>query len=150
VLVAGLLSMRRLKVCVRVRSKIGVLTRIYVLVDENLFYKGVDKTKVHGARLHQIHSPGGPAEHASLIAGTCDLSQTDHPVCTTSTDDPAKAEETPCKEQEGRGQSHNPLEPPYPFDTGASLLALTHKHNVCLLPLFTRHGLTYFCGYSYQ
>ena len=25
-------------------------------VDENLFYKGVDKSIVHGARLHQSHS----------------------------------------------------------------------------------------------
>ena len=25
-------------------------------VDENLFYKGVDKSKVHGARLHQHHT----------------------------------------------------------------------------------------------
>lgn len=25
-------------------------------VDENLFYKGVDKSSVHGARLHQTHS----------------------------------------------------------------------------------------------
>lgn len=25
-------------------------------VDENLFYKGVDKSSVHGARLHQSHS----------------------------------------------------------------------------------------------
>lgn len=25
-------------------------------VDENMFYKGVDKSAVHGARLHQAHS----------------------------------------------------------------------------------------------
>lgn len=30
-----------------------------VLVDENLFYKGVDKSSVHGARLHQhVHVAG--------------------------------------------------------------------------------------------
>lgn len=36
------------------------------IVDENLFYKGVDKSIVHGARLHQSHSsehtPGAPPE----------------------------------------------------------------------------------------
>lgn len=35
------------------------------LVDENLFYKGVDKSVVHGARLHQTHSSeGAPGEAA--------------------------------------------------------------------------------------
>ena len=29
-------------------------------VDENLFYKGVDKSVVHGARLHQSHSMADP------------------------------------------------------------------------------------------
>jgi len=41
-----------------------------VLVDENLFYKGVDKRTVHGARLHQhVHVGGSPTagelEHSS-------------------------------------------------------------------------------------
>ncbi|KAA1468759.1 L-serine ammonia-lyase [Dentipellis sp. KUC8613] len=31
-------------------------------VDENLFYKGVDKSSVHGARLHQSHSLAEPGE----------------------------------------------------------------------------------------
>jgi hypothetical protein len=32
------------------------------LVDENLFYKGVDKSSVHGARLHQhVHVVGSPS-----------------------------------------------------------------------------------------
>ena len=30
-------------------------------VDETLFYKGVDKSSVHGARLHQTHSLSEPA-----------------------------------------------------------------------------------------
>jgi hypothetical protein len=35
------------------------LTRV---VDENLFYKGVDKSSVHGARLHQhVHVAGSPS-----------------------------------------------------------------------------------------
>lgn len=39
-------------------------------VDENLFYKGVDKSIVHGARL-QTHNaegaPGEPAQHSGAI-----------------------------------------------------------------------------------
>ncbi|KAJ8482445.1 hypothetical protein ONZ51_g5360 [Trametes cubensis] len=61
-------------------------------VDENLFYKGVDKSVVHGARLHQTHSsestPGAPSE------------------------------------------APDPIQPPYPFVSGDSLLALTKKHNL--------------------
>ena len=33
------------------------------IVDENLFYKGVDKKVVHGARLHQSHSMADPTGH---------------------------------------------------------------------------------------
>lgn len=33
-------------------------------VDENLFYKGVDKSVVHGARLHQSHSLSDPLGHS--------------------------------------------------------------------------------------
>ncbi|KAI0731246.1 L-serine ammonia-lyase [Earliella scabrosa] len=43
----------------------------YAPVDENLFYKGVDKSIVHGARLHQPHStetaPGEPAQASDPI-----------------------------------------------------------------------------------
>jgi len=67
-----------------------------VTVDENLFYKGVDKRVVHGARLHQTHQ----AEQGDPILGT------------PSEDDPGH--------------------PPYPFDSGNSLLALTRKHNVSI------------------
>ena len=34
----------------------------FLVVDENLFYKGVDKSAVHGARLHQTHSLSDPSE----------------------------------------------------------------------------------------
>ncbi|KIK81296.1 hypothetical protein PAXRUDRAFT_35913 [Paxillus rubicundulus Ve08.2h10] len=54
-------------------------------VDENLFYKGVDKNAVHGARLHQTHNIEGDPDH-----------------------------------------------PPYPFESGNSLLALTTKHNLTI------------------
>lgn len=63
-------------------------------VDENLFYKGVDKSAVHGARLHQSHS----VEKDDRI--------------------PAQSE------------ANDPGHPPYPFESGNSLLALTKKHNV--------------------
>ncbi|KIM56490.1 hypothetical protein SCLCIDRAFT_1220283 [Scleroderma citrinum Foug A] len=65
-------------------------------VDENLFYKGVDKRVVHGARLHQTHQ----AEQGDPILGT------------PNEDDPGH--------------------PPYPFDSGNSLLALTRKHNLTI------------------
>ncbi|TFY72303.1 hypothetical protein EVG20_g708 [Dentipellis fragilis] len=35
-------------------------------VDENLFYKGVDKSSVHGARLHQSHSLAEPGEERTM------------------------------------------------------------------------------------
>ncbi|EPQ56415.1 L-serine ammonia-lyase [Gloeophyllum trabeum ATCC 11539] len=61
-------------------------------VDENLFYKSVDKSAVHGARLHQSHmtEPGD------------------------------------IQPPSGAPQ------PPYPFTTGESLLALTRKHNMTI------------------
>jgi hypothetical protein len=67
-------------------------------VDENLFYKGVDKSKVHGARLHQHHS------------------------------EPVKDQFSTLSETEDSDM------PPYPFDTGNALLALTKKHNVRFTP----------------
>ena len=70
------------------------------LVDENLFYKGLDKTKVHGARLHQSHLALDTIEEPVGVSG----------------DDT----ETVMDKQH----------PPYPFDSGNSLLALTRKHNV--------------------
>ncbi|KAI5999500.1 serine dehydratase alpha chain-domain-containing protein [Pisolithus albus] len=64
-------------------------------VDENLFYKGVDKRVVHGARLHQTHQAGqGDAIHPS--------------------------------------KDDDPGHPPYPFDSGNSLLAITRKHNMTI------------------
>jgi len=65
-------------------------------VDENLFYKGVDKSAVHGARLNQTHSLSDPMTE----------------VAPTSRDE------------------NDPGHPPYPFESGDALLALTKKHNV--------------------
>jgi len=70
-------------------------------VDENLFYKGVDKTKVHGARLHQSHLV---SDSVGKQMSSVDLSSGD------DTKIPL-------------GKQH----PPYPFDSGNSLLALTKK-----------------------
>jgi hypothetical protein len=67
----------------------------HATVDENLFYKGVDKSVVHGARLHQTHNA-------------------------------AEGDHTPTQPA-----ANDPGHPPYPFESGNSLLALTRKHNVC-------------------
>lgn len=74
-------------------------------VDENLFYKGVDKKSVHGARLHQSHSLSDP-EAQSM-----------------SSPDPKH----PTSKSPG---AEDNVHPPYPFDSGDTLLALTKKHNV--------------------
>jgi hypothetical protein len=81
-------------------------------VDENLFYKGVDKSAVHGARLHQTHE-ALPDDAASLNSGS-DAQRQDQSASQNSVD---------------------PGHPPYPFKSGDSLLALTRKHNVCVLML---------------
>ncbi|TFK18452.1 L-serine ammonia-lyase [Coprinopsis marcescibilis] len=66
-------------------------------VDENLFYKGVDKKKVHGARLHQHSAPSD----GSPVPPEPD----------------AKTEV---------------VQPPYPFESGNTLLALTKKYNMTI------------------
>jgi hypothetical protein len=81
-------------------------------VDENLFYKGVDKSAVHGARLHQSHE-ALPDEAASLNSES-DAQRQDPNASQNSVD---------------------PGHPPYPFKSGDNLLALTKKHNVCILIL---------------
>ncbi|KAF8920731.1 serine dehydratase alpha chain-domain-containing protein [Mucidula mucida] len=68
-------------------------------VDENLFYKGVDKTAVQAARLHQSHSLAEPAM--------------EDPTSSSTSKD---------------ATSH----PPYAFESGNSLLALTRKHNMSI------------------
>ncbi|KAF9478272.1 L-serine ammonia-lyase [Pholiota conissans] len=75
-------------------------------VDENLFYKGVDKTKVHGARLHQtLHSLIDPVDGTVLAV----------------TDQGSSEASVP---------EYN--DPPHAFDTGNTLLALTKKHNMTI------------------
>lgn len=65
-------------------------------IDENLFYKGVDKSVVHGARLHQTYN----------------AAEGDQTAAQPETSDPGH--------------------PPYPFESGNSLLALTRKHNLTI------------------
>ncbi|KAI0763766.1 L-serine ammonia-lyase [Trametes elegans] len=81
-------------------------------VDENLFYKGVDKSIVHGARLHQTHSLSEPA--------------------TPGAPPPAP----------------DPIQPPYPFVSGDSLLALTRKHNMTIAQIVYDNELHF--GYSHE
>ncbi|KAH9852088.1 L-serine ammonia-lyase [Lenzites betulinus] len=79
-------------------------------VDENLFYKGVDKSIVHGARLQHTHSPEpGPGEAP---------------------------------------QAPDPIQPPYPFVSGDSLLALTKKHNMTIAQIVYDNELHF--GYSHE
>ena len=82
----------------------GIERHSYI-VDENLFYKGVDKTKVHGARLHQSH----------LASESVDKQM-------------SSAEGIPSRDDVETAIDKQ--QPPYPFDSGKSLLALTRKHNV--------------------
>ncbi|KAF9449936.1 L-serine ammonia-lyase [Macrolepiota fuliginosa MF-IS2] len=99
-------------------------------VDENLFYKGVDKKTVHGARLHQSHSLAEPAD-MPLILG--DPEQMVYPAVVTDT-------------SEGENLKDEDCHPPYPFDTGATLLALTHKHNMTIAQIV--HDNEKYFGYT--
>jgi hypothetical protein len=82
-------------------------------VDENLFYKGVDKRAVHGARLSQTQAV------SDLLPGNGPPSTQEQHQHSNSSQD---------KEQNDPDPGH----PPYPFESGDSLLALTRKHNVHL------------------
>ncbi|KAJ6625025.1 serine dehydratase alpha chain-domain-containing protein [Mycena sp. CBHHK59/15] len=86
-------------------------------VDENLFYKGVDKKEVHGARLHQVQSPSEPNTTVAISASTSQ----------SSSSAAGPVEETP---EDGEPQQASG--PPYPFSSGNSLLELTKKHNMTI------------------
>lgn len=83
---------------------------ISLSVDENLFYKGVDKTAVHGARLSQTSSISEPRLDAPPL-GASDSG---------TRPDPDHQSKAPFTEER----------PPYTFKSGDELLALTRKHNV--------------------
>jgi hypothetical protein len=85
-------------------------------MDENLYYKGIDKSVVHGARLHQSHSlveSGDNDEYsAQRRAGTSTLEEN----------------------------------PPYTFESGKALLALTKKYNLTIAQIVFNNEK--FFGYS--
>lgn len=101
-------SMRRRKV----RSRILYCVHIHTdkgtyVVDENLFYKGVDKRAVPAARLQQSHSLAEPHQD------------------TPQRDDSASSGTTALN-----SNGTDEVQPFHPFTSGDSLLSLTRKHNV--------------------
>ncbi|KAJ7224518.1 serine dehydratase alpha chain-domain-containing protein [Mycena pura] len=80
----------------------GFVVNEQTKVDENLFYKGVDKKAVHGARLHQVLA-------LETVPHTNAASEHDQST----------------KQQQDFG-------PPYPFASGNSLLELTRKYNMTI------------------
>lgn len=83
-------------------------------VDENLFYKGVDKSRVDPGRLSQSH--GMESDAAGLLIE--DPSK------------PATSKPTPSESATKGPNPDTPLQPRYLFHSGNSLLAMTRKHNV--------------------
>ncbi|KAJ3571143.1 hypothetical protein NP233_g3949 [Leucocoprinus birnbaumii] len=114
-------------------------------VDENLFYKGVDKKSVHGARLHQSHAAETPllTEANEASTSTQDPGHPGTQPTTTSTNNSTSASKDDIKD---KNPSTNDLLPPYPFDTGATLLALTQKHNLSIAQIV--HDNEKFFGYT--
>lgn len=84
------------------------LLNVYSTVDENLYYKGVNKDNVDPARLSQTH--GAPEDSEG---GASPL-------------DEIFSDVDPDSKPRGR-------QPPYLFHSGDSLLAMTKKHNVSSL-----------------
>ncbi|KAJ7281745.1 L-serine ammonia-lyase [Mycena rebaudengoi] len=93
-------------------------------VDENLFYKGVDKKAVHGARLSQVHSLPEPGAASASDSSSSD----EHPSAEEATEDTV------------------PAGPPYPFASGDSLLELTKKHNMTIAQIVFDNERSF--GYS--
>ncbi|RDB20821.1 L-serine dehydratase [Hypsizygus marmoreus] len=91
-------------------------------VDENMFYKGVDKRTVHEARLHQTHSLSDPTDNTTLSA--------------------PDREPTPDVNAIPEDSGH----PPYPFTSGDTLLALTKKHNMTIAQIV--HDNEKYFGYT--
>ncbi|KAH7873044.1 serine dehydratase alpha chain-domain-containing protein [Lentinula edodes] len=94
-------------------------------VDENLFYKGVDKSVVPPARLHQTHSLTEPTLNSP----------------------------SPEPSPSSRSSQHNDdtipnaeAGPPHPFESGNSLLALTQKHNMTIAQIVYDNEKSF--GYS--
>ncbi|KZT56801.1 L-serine ammonia-lyase [Calocera cornea HHB12733] len=89
----------------------GFVVNEQTKVDENLYYKGLDKSRVDPSRLSQTHGLGGHHEPPLEPPGT-------------------EEERDPGEETGGRGG-----QPTYLFHSGDSLLALTKKHNLTIAQL---------------
>ncbi|KAG9223802.1 hypothetical protein CCMSSC00406_0004857 [Pleurotus cornucopiae] len=99
-------------------------------VGENLFYKGVDKRAVHGARLHQTHSLTDPATHPTSIHSPALETE----ALSTNDDEAQNTSVMPGRTPDPMDEPFDPEaeHPPYPFVSGNSLLALTQKHNMTI------------------
>ncbi|KAJ8694907.1 hypothetical protein PTI98_007546 [Pleurotus ostreatus] len=99
-------------------------------VGENLFYKGVDKRAVHGARLHQTHSLTDPATHPTSIHSPALETE----ALSTNDDEANNTSVMPGRTPDPMDEPFDPEaeHPPYPFVSGNSLLALTQKHNMTI------------------
>ncbi|KAJ4473738.1 serine dehydratase alpha chain-domain-containing protein [Lentinula aciculospora] len=94
-------------------------------VDENLFYKGVDKSVVSAARLHQTHSLTEPA----LSSPSPEASSSGGP-----------------SDPNYDAVSDTEVGPPYPFESGNSLLTLTQNHNMTIAQIVYDNEKSF--GYS--
>ncbi|KAF9490162.1 hypothetical protein BDN71DRAFT_1454881 [Pleurotus eryngii] len=99
-------------------------------VGENLFYKGVDKRAVHGARLHQTHSLTDPATHPTSIHSPAPETE----ALSSNDDEAQNTSVMPGRTPDPMDEPFDPEaeHPPYPFVSGNSLLALTQKHNMTI------------------
>jgi hypothetical protein len=91
----------------------------------DLFYKGVDKSRVHEARLTQ-----STAEIDVEVNVDADVAQGKGAKASGATSEPTPEGESKNGEAPPPGSSTTGPSVPYPFTSGASLLALTRKHNV--------------------
>ncbi|KIK61547.1 hypothetical protein GYMLUDRAFT_42544 [Collybiopsis luxurians FD-317 M1] len=105
-------------------------------VDENLFYKGVDKSAVPPARLHQSHSLTEP-DYGSLPSSSAASAFAEAETNSTSENSDSINERAEVGEVAG---------PPYPFESGNSLLALTRKHNMTIAQIVYDNEKSF--GYS--
>ena len=87
-------------------------------VDENLYFRSIDKSNAAPARRDQTH---GVASTSGQVAAPPQLQQ-------IGEEEPPRAEEEPSKRE-------MPKQPPYLFHNAQSLESLTRKHNVSRLDI---------------
>ncbi|KAF8325870.1 serine dehydratase alpha chain-domain-containing protein [Cantharellus anzutake] len=93
-------------------------------VDENLFYKGVDKSQVSLSRLSQNHGLG-----STPLLGA------------PGSEDAVKDGKSSLSESETRAKT---AQPSYLFHSGASLLSMARKHNLTIAQLVYENELAYY------